>query len=144
MHIEQPDKSRDLDNLSILLAIALCLGIYLIAITAIISKDGIIYIKYAKQLDSAFVQTIKDDSQPPDYPSLILAAHKTTDLLHKKNINPELDLLRAKHSFDIQAAHHNRTVFHSETFIRSQDRFLGNIDSYIITLASQIRKRCNQ
>ena len=83
MRIEQSDKSKDLVNVLILLSLALCIGIYLIATTAIISKDGITYIKYAKKLNSGFVKTIKDDSQPPGYPSLILAAHKVTDLIHK-------------------------------------------------------------
>lgn len=83
MHIEQPDNSRDLTNVSILLAIALCVGIYLIVTTAIISKDGTTFITYAKQLDSAFIQTIKNEDQHPGYPLLILAAHKATGFLYK-------------------------------------------------------------
>lgn len=83
MRIEQSDKNRDLTNVSILLAVALFVGIYLIVTTDIISKDGTTFITYAKQLDSAFVQTIKNEYQHPGYPCLILAAHKVTDSLYK-------------------------------------------------------------
>jgi hypothetical protein len=83
MRIEQSDKSRDLVNVSVLLSLALFVGIYLITTTAIISKDGTIFITYAKQLDSAFVRTLKNEYQHPGYPSLIVAAHKVTDLWHK-------------------------------------------------------------
>ena len=83
MHIEQSDKSRDLINLSILLAVALCIGIYLILTTAVISRDGTTFITYAKQLDSAFVQTIKNEAQHPGYPGLILVSHKATDFRYK-------------------------------------------------------------
>ena len=39
--VGQSDRSRDVVNMSILLTVALCVGIYLIATTGIIAKDGL-------------------------------------------------------------------------------------------------------
>lgn len=81
--IEQSDKCRDLLNLSILLTVALCIGIYLIITTSIIAKDGVTFIKYAKQLDVAHVQTMVNEFQHPGFPLLILTTHKITGFLHE-------------------------------------------------------------
>ena len=80
--IEQSDKSRDSLNLSILLTVALCIGIYLIVTTALIAKDGVTFIKYAKQLDVVHAQTIVNEFQHPGYPWLILTAYRMTGFLH--------------------------------------------------------------
>ena len=80
---EQSGKARDFINLSILLTVALCVGIYLIVTTGIIARDGVTFIKYAKQLDLAYVQTIANESQHPGYPWIILTAHKVTGFLHE-------------------------------------------------------------
>ena len=56
--IELSDKSRDLLNVSILLMLALCLGIYLIVTTALISKDGVTFIKYGQQIEADPVKTM--------------------------------------------------------------------------------------
>ena len=69
-------------HLSILLAIALCIGIYLIVTTAIIAKDGHTFIKYAQHLQTAPTKTMLNEFQHPGYPFLILAAHKITAFLH--------------------------------------------------------------
>lgn len=81
--VEQPGKSRDFINVSILLTVALCVGVYLIVTTAIIAKDGVTFIKYAKQFETDPVKTMANEFQHPGYPSLILTAHKVTDFLHE-------------------------------------------------------------
>jgi hypothetical protein len=80
---EQSAKSRDLLNVSILLIVVLCVGIYLILTTVIIAKDGITFINYAKRLETAPVQTMMNEFQHPGYPLLILAANKTAQLFYK-------------------------------------------------------------
>lgn len=60
----------------ILLAIVLCIGIYLIWTTALIAKDGVTFIEYAKGLETKPIKTIRQERQHPGYPLLILAAHQ--------------------------------------------------------------------
>jgi len=83
MTVEQSNKSRDFLNVSILLMVALCVGIYLIVTTAVIAKDGVTFIKYAKQLEVAPVKTMINEFQHPGYPWLILKAHKLHNFLHE-------------------------------------------------------------
>ena len=80
---EQPGKSRDIINLSILSAITLCIGIYLIVTTSIIAKDGVTFINYARQFETAPLKTMMNEFQHPGYPWLILAAHMVTGFLHE-------------------------------------------------------------
>jgi len=65
---------RDIVHIAILSAIALVIGIYLIATTVLIAKDGVFYIERAQQFSSDPVRIIK--THPPGYPFLILIAHK--------------------------------------------------------------------
>ncbi len=81
--VAQSDKSRDLLNVSILLMLASCIGIYLIVTTALISKDGVTFIKYGQQIEADPVKTMVNEYQHPGYPLLILSAHKVTGFLHK-------------------------------------------------------------
>ena len=81
--VGQSDRSRDVVNMSILLTVALCVGIYLIATTGIIAKDGVTFINYAKQLEIAPVKTMVNEFQHPGYPWLILTIHKVADFLHE-------------------------------------------------------------
>ena len=80
------ERKQDVIHLAILMAIALVIGAYLISTTALIAKDGISYINYAKGLSIAPVDVIQDctDYAPstytPGYPFLILLAHKLVDL----------------------------------------------------------------
>ena len=62
--------------------LALCIGVYLIFTTALVSKDGITFIKYGQQIESSSVETKVNEDQHPGYPWLILTAHKLTRLLH--------------------------------------------------------------
>lgn len=87
MHTEMTTKQSggNKDSLSILLllAIALCLGVYHICGTVIIAKDGVTFIKYAQQFDTAPVKTMVNEFQHPGYPILILAVHKVGQFLYK-------------------------------------------------------------
>lgn len=79
-------KKQDLIHLAILLVIALSIGIYLIATTTLIAKDGISYISYAKGLATTPLKIIRDCSEyapksyTPGYPFLILMIHKLVGL----------------------------------------------------------------
>ncbi len=81
--IEQSNKNEDFINVSILLAVTLCIGIYLVITTTIIAKDGVTFINYARQFEIAPTQTMLNEFQHPGYPLLILAAHKITGLVYK-------------------------------------------------------------
>jgi len=81
--IERWDKRRDLLNVSILLMLALCLGVYLLVTAALVSKDGITFIMYGQQIESKSVETKLNEDQHPGYPWLILNAYKLTYFLHK-------------------------------------------------------------
>ena len=80
---EQSSKNKNFINVSILLTVALCVGVYLIVTTTIIAKDGITFIKYARQLEIAPVKTMMIEFQHPGYPWLILTAHKVMGFLHE-------------------------------------------------------------
>lgn len=80
---EQSGKDRSVVNVSILLTIALCIGIYLIITTFIIAKDGVTFIKYAQKFETAPIRTMENEFQHPGYPMLILLAHKATRFLHQ-------------------------------------------------------------
>jgi len=67
-------KKLDLVHLAILLAIALGTGLYLLATTVVITKDGVWYIQQAMRFSSEPLSVIK--GRPFGYPFLILAAHK--------------------------------------------------------------------
>ncbi len=84
--VNQLVRKQDLVHIAILLVIALGIGIYLIATTTLIAKDGVSYINYAKGLAIAPLKTIRDCSEyaprayTPGYPFLILMTHKLVDL----------------------------------------------------------------
>ena len=68
----------DVINLLILILISSLLGVYLIATTVLIAKDGVYYIERAQKLSSDPVGIIK--GHPPGYPFLIFIAHKFVTL----------------------------------------------------------------
>ena len=67
-------KKQDFVHVAILLTIAFGIGIYLIATTVLIAKDGVLYIEHAQKFSSDPIGIIK--AHPPGYPFLILTAHK--------------------------------------------------------------------
>jgi hypothetical protein len=87
MHIkmtdEQSSRSSSVIHISILLALALCVGIYLVSTTVLIAKDGITFIEYAKELETSPVETMKSEYQHPGYPFLIVVAHRIAETGHK-------------------------------------------------------------
>lgn len=68
----------DVINLLILILIASVIGIYLIATTVLISRDGVSYIERAQKLSSDPVGIVK--GHPPGYPFLVLIAHRLVTL----------------------------------------------------------------
>jgi hypothetical protein len=65
---------RDLIHLAILLATATGIGVYLIATTVLIGRDGTFYVGLARKLSTSPVSVIR--SHPVGYPFLIFAAHR--------------------------------------------------------------------
>ncbi len=86
MHIktsdEQLSRSRAAIHISILLGVAFCIGIYLVSTMVLISKDGITFIEYAKNLEISPLKTVEREYQHPGYPILITAAHKIAKIGH--------------------------------------------------------------
>jgi hypothetical protein len=78
LEAKHEERKNDVVKLLILLFIASLLGIYLIATTVLISKDGVFYIGQAQKFSSDPIGTMK--THPPGYPFLILAAHKFVTL----------------------------------------------------------------
>lgn len=80
---------QDFVHIAVLVTIALVIGVYLIATTVLIAKDGISYIQYAKALVSNPFEVIRDCSDyaphtyTPGYPFLILLTHKVVSLFGK-------------------------------------------------------------
>jgi 4-amino-4-deoxy-L-arabinose transferase-like glycosyltransferase len=83
MSSEQPGKSKDITRISILLAIAMCVGAYLISTTVIIAKDGVTFIEYAKNLTVSPIRTMLGQNQHPGYSFLILTAHRIAKLAYE-------------------------------------------------------------
>ena len=79
-HSNQPNTRQDSIYLCILIAAALCVGVYLIATTATISNDSIIYVEYAQNFARAPITTMLENGNPPGYPVMILGAHKIAGL----------------------------------------------------------------
>ncbi len=76
--VNQLVRKQDLVHIAILLVIALGIGVYLLATTILIAKDGVYYIERAQKLSSDPVGIIK--GHPPGYPFLIFIAHKLVTL----------------------------------------------------------------
>jgi len=72
------ERRRDAINLFILILVGCLLGIYLIASTVLISKDGALHIEHARLFPNAPVDIATE--YPPGYPFLISAAHKFVTL----------------------------------------------------------------
>jgi 4-amino-4-deoxy-L-arabinose transferase-like glycosyltransferase len=69
-------ETRNSVHLSILLTIALGIGVYLICTTVLISKDGVTFIEYAQKLATSSANIIRSNDQHPGYPFLIAAGQK--------------------------------------------------------------------
>lgn len=69
---------QDFVHITILLTIALVIGLYLIVTSVLVAQDGIFYIERAQKLSSEPVRIIKQ--HPPGYPFMIFMAHKFVTL----------------------------------------------------------------
>jgi 4-amino-4-deoxy-L-arabinose transferase-like glycosyltransferase len=79
MHIKPTNGllgKKDIIYPAILLAAAVCIGIYLIVTAVLISKDGVTFIEYAKNLALSPKDTMLNGYQHPGYPFLISAVHQ--------------------------------------------------------------------
>jgi hypothetical protein len=79
---EQSSRSRTTIHISILLAVAFCVGVYLVSTTVLIAKDGITFIEYARGLETSPIEAMKSEYQHPGYPFLIIVAHKIAKIGH--------------------------------------------------------------
>jgi hypothetical protein len=77
-YTKKTERERDVINLLVLIFIAAALGIYMIATTVVISRDGVFYIVRAQGLPSDPIGVAK--AHPPGYPFLIFAGHKLVTL----------------------------------------------------------------
>jgi len=75
-------KKQDIIHIIILLAIALGIGIYLIATNVLIAKDGTLYIECARQIADNPVEAVRNMQVSPGYPFLIHLMHKVVGLLY--------------------------------------------------------------
>ncbi|MCX5634709.1 MAG: glycosyltransferase family 39 protein [Planctomycetota bacterium] len=83
MHIKPTNGllgKKDITYPAILLAAALCIGIYLIVTAVLISKDGVTFIEYAKNLALSPKDTMLNGYQHPGYPFLISAVHRIINI----------------------------------------------------------------
>ncbi|MHC4155820.1 MAG: glycosyltransferase family 39 protein [Planctomycetota bacterium] len=77
-NVNRPVGKGDLLHLGILLLLALGIGVYMIANTVLISRDGVFYIEQAQNFVSNPCEVIQ--AHPFGYPFLILAAHRVAEL----------------------------------------------------------------
>jgi len=73
---------RDIIHIAILVAIALVIGVYLIATTILIAKDSMLYIECARQIADNPVEAVRNMPPCPGYPFLICLMHKVTGLFN--------------------------------------------------------------
>lgn len=81
--MEKKILSRDFRNILILASLVLVIGIFLIAATVVIARDGTVFIEYARQIAVSPSETMVREYQHPGYPMLIFAASKVTGLIYK-------------------------------------------------------------
>ena len=78
LQAERTGHKHDALNAIVLIIVGGLLGIYLIASTVLISKDGVLYIEQAKLFSSDPAAVMKGDT--PGYPILIFGTHKLVGL----------------------------------------------------------------
>ncbi|MFA5239544.1 MAG: glycosyltransferase family 39 protein [Phycisphaerae bacterium] len=76
---EQSGRSKAIIHISILLAVAFCVGAYLIGTTVLIAKDGTTFIEFARDLETSPIKAMESSYQHPGYPFLIITAHKIAE-----------------------------------------------------------------
>lgn len=71
---------QDFVHIAVLVTIALVIGVYLIATTVLINKDGVLYIEQAQNFSSDSSLGARG-AYPPGYPFLIYIAHRIVTLI---------------------------------------------------------------
>jgi len=74
----ETERRNDINNVLIIIGVALGLGVYLAATTVVISKDGVGYIEQARQFSTDPGSSLT--THHPGYPLLIFAVHKLVSL----------------------------------------------------------------
>ncbi|MHB9069806.1 MAG: glycosyltransferase family 39 protein [Sedimentisphaerales bacterium] len=84
---KQLAEKQDVINIAVLVMIALVIGVYLIATTILVNKDGVIYIEQAKNFSSNPSLGMRG-TYPPGYPFLIYTTHRIAALI-SNNVSVE-------------------------------------------------------
>ena len=108
---EQSSRSRTIIHISILLAVAFCVGVYLVSTTVLIAKDGITFIEYARNLETSPIEAMKSEYQHPGYPFLIVVAHKIAKIGHSGSSLRSWIYSAQAVALDFQIAHCGITLF---------------------------------
>ncbi len=80
---KRPSRPRNSLHIAVLLIILLAIGIYIIATTVLIAKDGTLYIECARQIRDNPVEAVRNMPICPGYPFLIYLMHKVTGLFNE-------------------------------------------------------------
>jgi hypothetical protein len=78
-------RKNDAINLLILICAVSLVGVYLIATTVLIAKDGVTYIEYAKKLAVEPAKAMRDVSSAPGYSFLICSTNKLINLFYEES-----------------------------------------------------------
>jgi len=78
-------RKGDTINLLILICAVSLLGVYLIATTVLIAKDGVTYIEYAKKFAVGPAKAMRDVSSAPGYSFLICSTNKLINLFYEES-----------------------------------------------------------
>ncbi len=78
-------RKNDAINLLILICAVSLLGVYLIATTVLIAKDGVMYIEYAKKLAVEPAKAMRDFPSAPGYSFLICSTNKLINLFYEES-----------------------------------------------------------
>lgn len=78
-------RKQELIHIAILFAVAAGIGVYLIATTVLIAKDGVMYIQYAKEFAVEPLITIQDRFAQPGYAFLVCVTNKLIGLLYSES-----------------------------------------------------------
>lgn len=82
---KQSIAKQDIIHILVLVTITLCIGIYLICTAAVIAKDGVTFIEYAKDFEINPTETMIQQDQHPGYPFMILSVHKIVSFFNRSD-----------------------------------------------------------
>lgn len=85
LEVKSKRHKDDSINLLILICAVSLLGVYLIATTVLIAKDGVMYIEYAKKLAIEPAKAMRDFPSAPGYSFLICSTNKVINLFYEES-----------------------------------------------------------